>query len=619
MTSNSFFKSPDKHVVFAGFIVLILFFTVSFSIRSNDFNKVTGVDNLEASYHVLLTIKALKSNPIENHWFLPTVSLGQSLDKNIPWGATVPTQTGDYIYTSFTPPGFLAPYIVFNSLKLEVSEKNLARFNFILGSLVSLILYALLVKMLLLSGYNHQIATAGAILGITVSIFSKEVLQSHGLVYWSHSLNQLILISGLYLLLSYLNANSSRNSNKNKYAAGLVFAVFLGAWTEWSGYIFGIGLAILFWFGIMMEKPQKGLSIKLLIAVATAGVLTLVHYGLAVGFEPTVKALIKSYFSRNTTSTDVIILLYNYVLSFGLFLLVIFAAVTIPFFLQNTNINETQATKFNVAFLFFAAAIPLFENIIMLQHAVQFSFDRLKFVFPAAIIISLAFARLCRVWRYVLAVSLAFASIHGFSSYQMGLLHSRVWAEIDFRNKLLANSIIKSTNIDCSTLLSNFDVRGYSNLLFNRGIYENKSIEDSKELIKKTQACSAIYLEGRWGFTDLPYYKKAWVILANGDSFSLSHLEIGEVSPYFFFTDSSWQNGVARNWAGFFVPNTEPLREQLTIGSDLIFKNGEVRKIVNVMPSGQYLNVYVDGTPLNPILVGPPPAYILRSSFVYDH
>jgi hypothetical protein len=225
MTSNALLESLSKRMALAGSLALIFFIAVSFSIRKNDFNKVTGVQNLEATYHALLTIKALKGSPIENHWLLPTVSLGQSRDKNISWGATVPTKVGDYVYTSFTPPGFLAPYIVFNAFSIEASERNIARFNFILGSLVSLVLYALLIKVLEMSGYSRQIAVAGAVLGTTISIFSKEVLQSHGLVYWSHSLYQLILVTGLYLLFAYLNADSDRNGNK--YAACLVAAVFL--------------------------------------------------------------------------------------------------------------------------------------------------------------------------------------------------------------------------------------------------------------------------------------------------------------------------------------------------------------------------------------------------------
>lgn len=613
MSSSGLLKSLSKRTVLAGALVLIFLLAVSFSIRKNDFNKTTGVQNLEATYHALLTIKALRASPIENHWFLPTVTLGQNRDKNISWGATVPTKTGDYVYTSFTPAGFLAPYIAFGAFKTEVSEKNIARFNFILGSLVSLVLYALLVKVLEQYGYGRRIAVAGAVLGTTISIFSKEVLQSHGLVYWSHSFYQLILISGLYLLFAHLNSNSAQNGSKQNYSAYLIAAVFFGAWTEWTGYVFGVGLAILFWFGILSDRPQRGLSIKLVIAVAAAGLLTLIHYGFAVGFEPAIKAFIGRFLARNTASGSMLGLLNGYALSFGLYILIAFAAVALPIFLGNRNKNESLAAQKSVAFLFFAATIPLLENFIMLQHAGQFSFDRLKLLFPAAIIISIFFARQSNVWRVVLAISLVFAAIQGYSSYRADLSRYDSWHQVDSKNKALANSIINSTDIGCSVLLSNIGVRGYSNLLLNRGIYEYKSKDDSSELIDKTQACSAIYLEGEWSFSDLPYYKRALITKADESSFSLVSLEIGTISPDFFLTDLNWHNGIARHWSGFFVPNTDSLKAQLIKGSDLIFQNGAIRKITDVKASGNYLNVYVDGPPLNATHIGPPTLYFIRS------
>ena len=425
------------------------------------------------------------------------------------------------------------------------------------------------------------------------------------------------MISKLYLLFAYLNTNSDQNGSKYKYAAFLVVTVFFGAWTEWTGYVFGVGLAILFWFGVLIDRPQRGLSIKLVMAVAAAGLLTLIHYGLVVGFKPAAQAFIERFLARNTSSGSVVALLNGYALSFGLFLLIAFVAVVLPFFLGSKSIDEPRVAKNRVAFLIFAASIPLFENFIMLQHAEQFSFDRLKFLFPSAMIISIAFARLCNTLRFVLMVSLVFASIQGYSTYRSDLSLYDSWPEVDSINKLLASAIKQSTDIPCSVLLSNSGVRGYANILFNRGIFEYKYINDSKELIKKTNACSAIYLESRWIFSDLPQYRNALVTEADGGSFSLSFLDIGTISPDFFITDSNWQNGVARNWSGFFVPNTNNLKVQLARKSDLVFQNGEVRKILEVLTSGSYLNVYVDGPPLDPTHIGPPTAYILRTTLFY--
>ena len=77
----------------------------------------------------------------------------------------------------------------------------------------------------------------------------------------------------------------------------------------------------------------------------------------------------------------------------------------------------------------------------------------------------------------------------------------------------------------------------------------------------------------------------------------------------FFLTDANWVHGVARRWAGFFVPNTGQSAERYKPGRSVKFADGEVRKIVRVEPSGQYLNIYVEGEPLDPAKAGVPSGY----------
>ena len=40
-----------------------------------------NVTNIDASYHVLLTVRALNETPASIHHFLPTVTLGRELDR----------------------------------------------------------------------------------------------------------------------------------------------------------------------------------------------------------------------------------------------------------------------------------------------------------------------------------------------------------------------------------------------------------------------------------------------------------------------------------------------------------------------------------------------------------
>ena len=94
--------------------------------------------NADATWHTLLTIQAYDETPVSSHLFLPIVSLGEDLDKNIPWGATVSDSKGNYYYTSFSPAAYFAPWLFFKTFRLAVCEKSLYIFNTLLLSISAL-------------------------------------------------------------------------------------------------------------------------------------------------------------------------------------------------------------------------------------------------------------------------------------------------------------------------------------------------------------------------------------------------------------------------------------------------------------------------------------------------
>lgn len=75
----------------------------------------------------------------------------------------------------------------------------------------------------------------------------------------------------------------------------------------------------------------------------------------------------------------------------------------------------------------------------------------------------------------------------------------------------------------------------------------------------------------------------------------------------FDLTDTNWLNGVAKDWAtAFFVSNTPENISKFTIGKKVKFENGLIRSILKQEPSGGYLNVFLDGPPLDGVVVGYP-------------
>ena len=92
-------------------------------------NKDIDYINSDATWHVLLTVECYNQTPIDDHIFLPIVSLGKPSDKWISWGATVPDKKGNYYYTSFSPAGYVAPWAFFKLFNLETKESNLFIFS----------------------------------------------------------------------------------------------------------------------------------------------------------------------------------------------------------------------------------------------------------------------------------------------------------------------------------------------------------------------------------------------------------------------------------------------------------------------------------------------------------
>lgn len=71
-------------------------------------------------------------------------------------------------------------------------------------------------------------------------------------------------------------------------------------------------------------------------------------------------------------------------------------------------------------------------------------------------------------------------------------------------------------------------------------------------------------------------------------------------------TDVNWSRGIAKGWAGFFVLNIPENRLRLIPGSQIRFADGGVRKIINQIESGIYLNITLEGSPLVGEKVGYP-------------
>ena len=74
----------------------------------------------------------------------------------------------------------------------------------------------------------------------------------------------------------------------------------------------------------------------------------------------------------------------------------------------------------------------------------------------------------------------------------------------------------------------------------------------------------------------------------------------------FNLTDPTWLNGVAIYWAGFFVHNSQSAQELFLPGKRIKFADGTIKTIISLNPQGSFLEIYLDGSPLNGAIVGFP-------------
>jgi len=217
------------------------------------------------------------------------------------------------------------------------------------------------------------------------------------------------------------------------------------------------------------------------------------------GLQNTVSAMLARFGARSARHGNPLGLLWGYLQSYGLYWLAIgIAAMLSQARLRKAWSGMSQSARAHgdwAGRLLLLALIPLAENLLLVQHASEFSFDRLKFMFPAAILLALAFQNGSRWQQNLLTLLCLGASALGWWQYKHELSINTAWHAIDTANRQLAADLIHEPLAPCSVWGSNKAIRAYDNLLFSRGIYELKQVPALLPLVAQKQACGLVYLE----------------------------------------------------------------------------------------------------------------------------
>lgn len=500
----------NRHII--AILLLLFAYFLSIGVRLEPFTQKTGAQGLEATYHVLWTARALDQSSAENNFFLPTVTLMPELGSPFKWGAAVESKVGSYIYTSFPPLGFIIPKIFFDWRPGGLDFISLTLFNSLIGLVAAAALGGLARSvMLFIQSDKENPRQSGWVIFALVSIlylFLRESLVSHGSVYWPQSLAQLPLIFGAWMSFRVFQGYRDFLT-----ITLMIIACFIYPALEWTGFVFGLGVSGALFMDWMSRRRSSALGAPVdfralapafwaLFVTVLSGAVLIIHFAIAIGWADLLVALISRAGARSFRVGAALGLLPSYIASFGALVpIAVFAALH----LQQSKVVPLRQNR-AVYLLLFVVSFPMLENLILMQHAYQFSFDRLKLAVPLLLLLTIYFVRMGYHEKPVYLFGVAYLVISSnLQLFGYDNLYYRPWGEINVANKEVVGDFEKSPRSGCVLLGSTSLVRGYLNITFDRDIVESVNVEELLALAKTDDRyCGVGLIATRNEFVDLP-------------------------------------------------------------------------------------------------------------------
>ncbi len=461
-------KEKQKKLIVS---VTVIFFVVIVSMTKYRTDEVNYL-NSDATWHTLLTIEAYDETPVSTHLFLPIVSLGNDEDKHIIWGATIPDEEGNYYYTSFSPAGYLAPWIFIKIFRLSVCENSLYIFNSLLFA-ISAVLWSIFI-FIVFEAEKDKILIS--FIGAVTYVLTPELLHGMGIVYWHQSLMQVTL------LVQFIAFWKMKKSDI-KFAK-IIFYLFalLNPYIEWTGYVANVGFAL----AELMMEYKRDLK-RAIVRILTLGIVTTIsflifvgHYLLRVNSSVFFQALKNRFMARNAATSVAFTSLFGSYLESFLFLWILLVILLI----WNVKIKQNIELKHGIVMLILS--FPVIENIIMKQHAIAYPYDKMKACFILSFLICELVHQLLlnSEYRKSTIIIVLFCVLTTGMLNLRSYLHdeSYTWTtSYQIENRQIAAYI--NENYPESILgIDNRPIRGYMNLLFGKGIYEFTNSDTLKDI-----------------------------------------------------------------------------------------------------------------------------------------
>lgn len=561
-------------------IITILLMTIAVSVVKFREGEIDYY-NSDATWHTLLTIRAYDETPISDHLFLPIVTLGDEDDKGISWGATLPDDKGNYYYTSFSPAGYFLPWLFLKVVKLPVDEMGLYVFNTFLFSLSAILLIYLLNLIYKGEKCRYLLCLIGGLCYISV----PEVLHGMGIVYWHQSLMQVTLLLQIIMFYKYITDNS-RISRYLFY----ILAV-LNPYIEWTGYVANVGFALAELIRYWKIDRKRGFLNAVMLGVLTVlsfGLFS-VHYLLRVDASAFFDVLKSRFMARNVTTEIALTSVFgSYYRSF-MYLWVLLLFLLIYCFVKNGKLELRHGL------LFLVFGFLVLENIIMKEHALTYSYDRMKVIFVIILLLCEVVRNVIKTMRNKVAMCLLFlltgsTVLLNMNSY---IKDDSYICRVDYRadNQLLADFILEE--YPEAVYASNFLIRGYMNLLFGRGIYEWVDVDQAKKIAAEKGKDEVVFItQDGYKIQNINVYHMNSEVV---NQYDVVEHQVRSLNPNAVcvssFTDVNWMNGIMSNVL-LFERDDSLLIQFLT--HSRIISNGQHFEILNVDYDSKWIRVTVD-------------------------
>lgn len=506
---------------------LLIMFALSIVLRLWQYDDKNNYVNIDASYHMLLTIESMKENPISTHKLLPIVTLGNDDDKYIPWGATIPDNNGNYFYTSFPQLGFVVPWVIFSIFHLPLTINSLMGLSLCIYFFACIACFIFAIRVLKSCGVNNKFNEIAATILTLIYMFNNEAFYSHGVIYWSQSLYQLFWLIQLIIFSCIMDEKIIGKHNKAVLISFFIISFVCPA-TEWTGYIANFGIFAVLIYKFIKNKEKIYKTSIIIIAVGT--MLAFLWFALsflAINNMHTIIAVINSRFSARALNNHNILqsmikLILSYIESFGPYLLSLYIFIVSFYFFKDKFVTAGRSINRNEKMWIFITLFPMIENIILMQHATSYTFDRLKLIIFIIAITAILYLHIKERRRWCITAFIGASivvSIIQFVSvtYVFNKNNYQISNKNTFTNRLeniykrswpisniSFNDVMKLylSEYDNAVFAQQYAVRGYSNITFNRGIYENVSDEDTLRNLtysrRKTQAVWLLCDNDNW-------------------------------------------------------------------------------------------------------------------------